>query len=758
MKNINRILLTAFALVASFPVLFAQGLNGNPHAGIGDDGNPLGYKENDKGIAYSKDITGPENGNYTIHLHTFVTGNGTLEKSDLPADVVLVLDVSGSMDDEVTSYTYSGVEGTWSSSNVGRNKFFLLDGQYCEVIDYYNRLIVYVPNVGWRYLSDSGVTDTDPGAGSTFTGTLYTRSSSSEKKIVTLRRAVSAFIDLMLENDPGKPGKHNTVSIVKFADDSYYGDETATSTTATGNHKMSNYNFNSKNNYNYTEIVAGFTPVIDGGAQTLKDIVNGTNGEQGLQPGGATAADFGMKKALALIKTLYESDGITPVRQSNKTVVFFTDGDPNHLNGFDDTVANTTISDAKEIKSKLAYKDEKDNDVKVSIYSVSVFNGATPKRTTYMNNVSSNYPNASSMTDGWEEGEVTGKYYKDASEGGLEDIFRSIASEAGGNSNLNNTTITAVDVVSQSFNVPEGAGNIVFYEAPVLSIDEETGAVTFVDKDHWIPEPPGVSVVPDENDPHKITATGFDYAAKYCGFQEIKQDGVVVDKVPHGSKLVIEIRITMASDAVGGPLTDTNGPGSGIYLDGKNELLFESPKVDLPVNLQIKKVNMHVGESSKFKIQKISASSIPEGSVPSANSSWTDVSSVFVTKTSSVEEPSVWVRGLDPNFYYRILEENWGWSYNFVSASGTGYVPDVDDVDKDEDTKELIVGTKTVTNKLEVTSDKFVGNPIVFNNEEKTHIESNVHHAESKATNTFNGSDPVFVDSKKGNGTGRITP
>ena len=52
------------------------------------------------GVGTSKQVTGPDtNGDYTIRLETFATGTSTVTKTEKPVDVVLVLDVSGSMND-----------------------------------------------------------------------------------------------------------------------------------------------------------------------------------------------------------------------------------------------------------------------------------------------------------------------------------------------------------------------------------------------------------------------------------------------------------------------------------------------------------------------------------------------------------------------------------------------------------------------------------------------------------------------------------
>ena len=52
---------------------------------------------------------------------------------------------------------------------------------------------------------------------------------------------------------------------------------------------------------------------------------------------------------------------------AEKVVVFFTDGEPNHGNGFDGSVAEKAIEEAKDMK-----------DDGVTIYTVGVFQGQAP--------------------------------------------------------------------------------------------------------------------------------------------------------------------------------------------------------------------------------------------------------------------------------------------------------------------------------------------------------------------------------------------
>lgn len=61
--------------------------------------------ETDNGLELSKKAVLQENGTYTITLESYVTGNVTLTKEQLPCDIVLVLDQSGSMTENMNGIT-----------------------------------------------------------------------------------------------------------------------------------------------------------------------------------------------------------------------------------------------------------------------------------------------------------------------------------------------------------------------------------------------------------------------------------------------------------------------------------------------------------------------------------------------------------------------------------------------------------------------------------------------------------------------------
>lgn len=716
MKKIYSILLAAFALLAFIPVANAL-----------DDDPPYTEKNN---IAYSKYATGPVNGIYTIHLNTFVTGEKTVTVSKRPADVVLVLDVSGSMNDSyTTTYTYTArTEQNYTYNNGGGYYYLHTDGQYYLVEQGGgggNRNLHFSDGTSTYYLVGTGVTGTAPrGYGRNDTiwrGVLYSRSSQSVNRMTALKGAVKDFIDVIQSMDPGEEGKHNQISIVKFA--------TNTETSLTGNHKYSGYHstsgntmtpatggnyFNSTDYYNLSEIVTGFTEVSDAGVVDLKAAVDA------LQPGGATASDFGMNKALDLINTLYTNGA--PSRQSNKTVVFFTDGVPTYGNSYQETVAEAAISAAKSIKSKVAYHDDEENkDVNVSVYSVGVFGSMTgtgmtaAERDRYMHRVSSDYPSASGMGTNPDEGGTgsdTAGYYQDASNSDLSSIFRNIASAAGGSGA---TTVTAeaattVDVVSQSFDLPDGASTDITVQFANCNGKDDNGYLTF-DLENLLDNPDEgenghVSI---EIQGNKVTASGFDYTGNWCGFDEsLGENGEY-----RGMMLMLLIPIEMSPDAVGGNNVGTNGPESGIYVNDEPVIKFDIPEINLPTNLHIKK-EIADGECATFEIyrKKLTASN------------WETTPFKTVIVIGGNNDNTVKLLGLDPTYLYKIVEAGWSWTY------------DLDHVEDYEGNE--IEG--------EITSDKLITNPFIFVNKKK---DRQIRHAESAVYNDFRTAGEVEgIDSK----------
>lgn len=173
--------------------------------------------------------------------------------------------------------------------------------------------------------------------------------------------------------------------------------------------------------------LSGLTPDVT----TLKTKVNS------LKPQGATNTADGFSEA----KSTLDKDTRT---NAIKYVVFFTDGVPTTKNAFSSTVANNTLTTAKQLK-----------DANIGVYGVGIFSGAdasvtsydwrtntdTHKANVFMNAVSSNYPNYGSVAwDDWSGVTLSGGsdrgYYKTASTASelskvFEDIQQTITSTNG---------------------------------------------------------------------------------------------------------------------------------------------------------------------------------------------------------------------------------------------------------------------------------------------------------------------------------------
>lgn len=90
------------------------------------------YADNapDSGMKISKTATANNDGSYTITLEAFATGSKVIteQKTDIPTDIVLVIDQSGSMKDPIGGYTYSAYRkgSGWNSRNYHNEEYYPL--------------------------------------------------------------------------------------------------------------------------------------------------------------------------------------------------------------------------------------------------------------------------------------------------------------------------------------------------------------------------------------------------------------------------------------------------------------------------------------------------------------------------------------------------------------------------------------------------------------------------------------------------------
>lgn len=524
MKTWKRALALVLALVMALSLVALPSFAEGEETGGGNGSPRVEYAgetgKNNGGLVMSKTVSQTSESEFLLTLEAYATGSTTTTTTKKPVDIVLVLDVSGSMDDYMETYSISP-GGTY----------------YCKDSDGDFWRVYYCSQCGGWYTKehswwDHG-TQLTPKTSASDTNTSHTQFYSDVTKMETLKSAVSTFIDNVAEKSPD-----SQIAIVKFAGNkrNVVGNDT---------YRKGGYT------YNYSQIVKNLTTVDATGADALKTAVSA------LRAAGATAADYGMQHAQSIINDVdVKNNG------HQKVVIMFTDGEPNHDYNFDDTVANNAIKASKSIKEAGA-----------TVYTIGCFNTTytdTDNVPKYMNRVSSNYPDATNMNDGTRG---VGDFYKTVSSAAdLNNIFQDISQTVGGTTvKLGNTSVLR-DVISDSFNLPEGAdkNSITAYSVDCTAITND-GTYT------WSPgrddAPYSVTV-----EGKTINVTGFDYAANWVG-----KDTTTGKMHTPAKKLVVEIPIVLDPDATGS--VDTNGPASGIYAAADAETAFanfKTPTVYVP--------------------------------------------------------------------------------------------------------------------------------------------------------------------------------
>lgn len=527
MKTWKRALALVLALVMALSLVALPSFAEGEETGGGNDGMPYieenghGGKVEKDGLVMSKTIKKTGDSQFLLTLEAFATGSTTTTTSTKPMDIVLVLDVSGSMDDYMETYSISP-NGTY---------YYYDEGSIFGIGAGYKRAYYCSSCDGWYTKDHSqyghGGTRLTPKTSANGSGIQF-----YVTKMETLKSAVNTFIDSVATKSPD-----SSIAIVKFAGDKL-------DTVGNDTYRENGYT------YNNSQIVQELTPV-NTGASSLKTAVNG------LIAAGATQADYGMQHAQTIINSVKDNG-------HQKVVIMFTDGNPTSGNEFEDTVANNAIKASKSIK-----------DAKATVYTIGCF-GTTPSDTSdtgkYMNYVSSNYPNATSMTSGGAKADPANYYKTVSSAADLNNIFQTISQTIGGTTVKLTSTSVLRDVISDYFKLPEGAdkNSITAYSVDCTAVKDD-GTYT------WSANHDGTkySVTVEGK---TINVTGFDYAANWVG-----KDTTTGKMHTPAKKLVVEIPIVPEQDATGS--VKTNGDASGIYADStvKDPVeKFPSPVVYIP--------------------------------------------------------------------------------------------------------------------------------------------------------------------------------
>ena len=509
-----------------------------PFSAFADGEKPYKTHSDKNGVVMDKTVTRVSDDTYKVTLEQYVKGSVTPGQKT-PIDVVLVLDVSGSMDEGFGEGDAAYVE-EYNPKHNSNYTYYIKDanGRYTGV-SWCSKCNAFTDGCTWgilihykggtKYTPMTSAEDTAPGLVQFF---------SSNTKITALKSAVNGFIDAIATGNPD-----SKIAIVKFAGDKK-------DTVGNETYKESGYT------YNYTQIVQGLTKVDSDGAVALKSSVNA------LTAGGATSADYGLEKA----KTVFDTaDNASTDR--NRVVIMFTDGQPNHYNGFDGSVADTAIENAQTLKS-ASYG--------ASVYTIGIFSGADVGTTLpdytysgqtnrYMHLVSSNYPEASSMSEIGEDGAVTNGFYKVASDANsLGKVFTQLG-EAIGKPSINlDSTAVLTDNIAPNFNVPADTTAV-----KVFTADYDGKSKTFGDREDFTGD---VSI-----NNNAVTVSGFDYSENFVS--DTVHPGTTDN---YGKKLIVEFDITVDRTKTYGGTQPTNA-GANIKLGDDIVAFVENPKVPVAI-------------------------------------------------------------------------------------------------------------------------------------------------------------------------------
>ena len=530
--------------------------NGNiPETHGSEDGNP-------DGLELDKRVIDNGDGTYTLHLESYVTGNITIdtEETTKPADIVLVLDVSGSMDDDI-------------EVGYGPSSLNYLDTGYGAAEGVYSAVFYKVPIINMDITADMRYVDGKWQWQSRIFSGGWT-DCADQKITLNVPLMGQQTVDVNLQEiyvskiNALKIASTNFVTSVR---ESGYGADGTPGTGDDVEHRISLVTYASNAN-----TVLGLT---DADSELLTEKI------KGLKANGATGADYGMAAAEDVI------NGIN--RESTKAVIMFTDGEPNHGNGFDTTVANNTISTSKDIKATGA-----------TVYTVGVFNGAddtvpmagnADNMNKYMHYVSSNFKNATSMGDGgnptYPEGENESYYLAAANADELDSVFQMISDniQSGGASVTLTSSTIVQDVISEQFQLPEGTDES---NIDVYTMDATAAALNAPDADGSWTNRKDLSSDQVTIDGNAIQYTGFDFSLNFVADKGRVEGDPSQSGDFYGRKLVIEIPIEVEDGFFGGNNIDTNAEGSGIYANEENLAegnatgTFTSPNLTLPLDYQ----------------------------------------------------------------------------------------------------------------------------------------------------------------------------
>lgn len=584
------------------------------------------------GMEISKTATANEDGTYTITLEAYATGSKVIstEKKDIPTDIVLVLDQSGSM----SRCIVCGDEIGWSSSHTVYTAtteistdgiYFIKEGPQYSRVYYCNGThrvgVTCSGGAGWytdlrsgQHTADTKIT---PKTADNSDGTQFytaTNEPCTSRKSA-LETAVTNFINSVAEKSKGADGQYGSgddvdhrIAVVGFA--STVGRYAYNNTELLSTSSVINYANASSSDYKEALVSALGT---DGDVNSSL-----TAAVSRLDADGDTYLQYGMDMANSIFEQYPIANEDTSGRQ--RVVIVFTDGypAPSGSNDFDYNMADRAIDYAYETKN--AYNS--------TVYTVAVLDGADPTANIedgysyggrsdeqqkiasnrYLHFVSSNYLTATSMKNG---GPLNPKanpfgdgdsYYLSAGDADtLNSIFQQISQniESGGSSTTLSKETVIKDIISDQFELPaDTTANDITLETWACTGKSENGYT-------WVKNEGAMGAAATVSD-GQVSVTGFDFAENYVGTVTVN------DNVTYrGHKLVIKFKVKPKDGFLGGNDVYTN-TSAGVYENSnatKPVLTFDRPQV----NVTIKDVTVTAADKNVYLLSNLTADQIKDG-------------------------------------------------------------------------------------------------------------------------------------------------
>lgn len=504
---------------------------------------------------------------YKITLEAYTTGTVSTSETTKPTDIVLVLDQSGSMADNMTSYTYTAQY----SLNKNNTYYVKVNDAYISVTwcgdcrawtdgctDYW----IFGHDEGKKYIAKTSASDTNSSHVQ-----FYSRGNkTTTQKLQALKNAVTSFTNAVAEKAKGADKQLGTEDDV--------------------NHRIAIVGFASGDWYNYTNYDYTNTEVFIGSSQykygnSAKSVYSrafqNLNTEAGkanvlasvgaLDANGGTLTNLGLEMANGLFGANAVADN-----SRNRVVVVFTDGEPG-WSGYDSDVANAAINQANTTK----------NTYNATVYTVGIFENADATSAGNQNGTNAEKANwfmqKLSSNNGTPQDP---SYYLSASDSDtLSTIFQKISNQIS-ESKIDLGSDTQIkDVVSKYFDMPKNTSAV-----SVKSYDC-TGVVS--GKPTWSETGTVLNnAVTLDTENNTVNVTGFDFNANYVTEKGRDETNPKKEGTFHGRKLVIEFTVSVKDGFVGGNNVPTNGTDSGVYdKDGKLVANFVVPEVNVSITSSV---------------------------------------------------------------------------------------------------------------------------------------------------------------------------